>query len=154
MTHYDDCAHALWRAWKTTHPHSCDRCQATGYLESTENGAPHGAGYWPMPVSDPCPNCLEQGKCPRCAAELPACDDPDEEHCLVCGWNVTSDPAPANGPCLCLARWHTRLELLVSELLNAWIDWLNADLARPYVDKLRQHLAEKPAVTICKQPQA
>jgi hypothetical protein len=30
----------------------CEQADSLSWYQGTENGAPHGAGYWPMPVED------------------------------------------------------------------------------------------------------
>lgn len=35
----------------------CGLADSIGFYEGVENGAPHGAGYWPMQVSEMSQNC-------------------------------------------------------------------------------------------------
>lgn len=57
----------------------CLTCGGTGTITTYENGAPMGAGYWAMPVSDDCPDCIEKGLCPNCGLKLE-----DMETAIVC----------------------------------------------------------------------
>ena len=63
----------------------CIHCAGTGTETYYENGAPHGAGYWAMPVSDICGYCLDKGICPNCANKLTEMDSPII--CTRCNWN-------------------------------------------------------------------
>lgn len=46
----------------------CGMVDSLSFWEGTENGAPYGAGYWPMPVSDSEQAC----NCPLTSAEWEA----------------------------------------------------------------------------------
>ena len=65
----------------------CLTCNGTGVISFTENGAPYGAGYWPMDVSDICPDCLDSGFCPGCHLEIP--ENLEEQYkCSRCDYNI------------------------------------------------------------------
>lgn len=51
-------------AFEARYPGYCRTCGGTGELRYIENGAPHGAGYWPMLMIELCEDCM--GRCPRC----------------------------------------------------------------------------------------
>ena len=65
----------------------CKMCDGTGAITSTINGAPHGAGYWPMDYEEPCPACVEKGLCPRCETRMKEVDDLGTYRCPKCGWD-------------------------------------------------------------------
>ena len=68
----------------------CKTCGGTSYITSTINGAPFGGGYWPMDIFEPCPDCVENGKCPRCDKEMTFIEDTSSYRCLNCGWDEAS----------------------------------------------------------------
>ena len=100
---YTDQCHKRVAAWNEAvakFPNACQKCGGSGMIETTENGAPHGAGYWPMSVDDCC-SCLEDNRCPRCNGEL------DYDNCVegigvcnYCGWteNETASVIPTEQP--------------------------------------------------------
>jgi len=49
-------------------PNYCKKCGGMRGDTHYENGAPHGCGYWAMPVSEPCEDCYD--KCSRCGVDL------------------------------------------------------------------------------------
>lgn len=112
FVHTQDCfnrmtvAEASRAEYLKTYPNACHTCHATGEIRWTENGAPHGAGNWAMPMTGPCPDCYEQGRCPRCHTQHP--DDwteDDPKPCTSCNWDkVTSVPLPAVPECSCYNR--------------------------------------------------
>jgi len=70
-------------------PDTCRRCGGTGGGWYAEDPSPAGVSlgvgwYW---FWEPCPECLDVGRCPRCGAKVD-----DEDRCLSCGWRVSSDP--------------------------------------------------------------
>lgn len=58
-----------WNTAIAKYPNACENCCGGGVLEFTENGAPHGEGYWPMQMQEPC-SCIEDEKCPQCQSKL------------------------------------------------------------------------------------
>jgi hypothetical protein len=92
-------------------PKSCLKCQATGWISWTENGAPFGEGYWPMPMTDICPDCIEKGICPRCGFTGSLNEEGTE--CCDCGWtSETTDPMPDEPACSCDGRTPSAHELI------------------------------------------
>lgn len=89
-------------AFAAQHPHYCRACGGTGVVRSTENGAPHGAGYWPMEMEEFCPACVEEGRCPLCGAEIPeeSYTMPNTPRCPACGWqdNKAGQPRAPEAP--------------------------------------------------------
>lgn len=73
------------REWAEKWPNHCKTCEGHGEFHFTENGAPHGAGYWPMDMSEPCDDCTGKGICPRCGA-VDAIDEEGYGPCEKCGW--------------------------------------------------------------------
>lgn len=69
-------------------PNYCTTCNGLGgriyFFDPSPAGVSLGAGW--MEDFDPCPDCLEQGICPRCGAES---DSFFEEACVCtsCGWD-------------------------------------------------------------------
>lgn len=102
--------------FERTYPGYCRKCGGVGLFQTVENGAPHGAGYWPMPMTELCEDCLEAGKCPRCGAVLDNEDGTSESYeefldgyspCPKCGFVVgdyQQDVALQEPECLCWLR--------------------------------------------------
>ena len=73
--HNEDCNRAVteWivRAGQfiDAHPKFCRKCLGVGYISYIENLAPHGAGYWPCEMQEPCEECECKGICPICGEE-------------------------------------------------------------------------------------
>lgn len=90
-------AYTLWiKHW----PNYCQFCDAAGLVDSTENAAPHGEGYWPMHITEQCSNCCQNGFCPRCNFLLPEEIFEKELPCPNCKWNwgeKDDDLCPVNG---------------------------------------------------------
>ena len=98
--------------WEAKYPGWCGTCGGCGWNHWTENGAPYGAGFWPMPMAEGCDNCLGQNKCPRCGYQIlpPNQDTPEDggmwlnqqrdfsEPCLNCGW-WSDDQHPSEWEC-------------------------------------------------------
>jgi len=93
---------AQFDAWVSGWPNHCQNCRGTGELHWYENGAPWGAGNWPMPMAEPC-DCVINGKCARCGK--PDTIDPEtgQGPCSNCGWNYDDECPPEffDGPCYC-----------------------------------------------------
>lgn len=85
----DSHAHDLI-TWAIKFPLFCRTCGATGVETWTENGAPHGEGYWPMPMTGPCPECGEAGDCPLCGN--PCSLNEDFDKCSACDWTLDDGP--------------------------------------------------------------
>lgn len=111
------------QTWVQAHPHFCKKCDANGVVTSTENGAPHGEGFWAMEVADDCEHCLGKGTCPRCGNTLFPHDNADgdqfnawcenQDPCPHCGWNWgngKADFAP-DAECYCWVKDEDELAL-------------------------------------------
>ncbi len=100
------------RVWEEKYPGYCRTCGGAGTISWTENGAPHGAGFWAMPMTEGCDACLVQNRCPRCGFQmLPKDQDVPEpggeiagrfrdlpEPCPHCGW-WSDDSQPYEWEC-------------------------------------------------------
>lgn len=76
----------------------CQRCNGTGWQEFIENGAPHGCGFWPMPMWEPCTcwTSVSDPHCPQCGATPTFTEDEQDAYCS-CGWSSSPEedyPAP------------------------------------------------------------
>ena len=81
LTSYDK-----WLSEKTEYerqwPNYCRNCRGWGYIPA---GYEYGA-----PILDPCDECVDQGRCPRCNYQIyeSPCDDwEDGTVCPKCGWH-------------------------------------------------------------------
>ena len=63
-------------------PKYCRKCNAWGALYEQFDPAPNAPGHGYILIADPCPECIEKGRCPRCADQM----KPEEERCKRCGW--------------------------------------------------------------------
>lgn len=95
-------------AWLAQWPDYCRKCDGYGRHSYTEM---HGFGYGSgEELSDPCPECVERMKCPRCGqAGLQEDAEPDGAGigpCSCCGWNDDAGLPPTSGevlqPCACV----------------------------------------------------
>lgn len=78
------------KEWVRKWPNYCRSCGGFGVNSWYENASPWGSGEnWPMQVTDVCPSCLEQGKCPRCGREAWTEEEVENESltCMYCGWD-------------------------------------------------------------------
>lgn len=90
-------------AWIAEWPNYCRECNGAGEHHWIENGAPHGAGFWSMPMSEFCENCVGVGKCSHCGAPDMIDTETGDGPCSACGWNY-DDECPLeypDGPCNC-----------------------------------------------------
>lgn len=108
--HTSEClkAQALFRleseAWQRKYPKSCKTCGATGEVHWTENGAPHGEGFWPMDMADFCESCIGKGVCPRCGVVNGTDWAENEGACKNCKWTPEigrTVSAPSEPECCC-----------------------------------------------------
>lgn len=80
-------------AWEQRHPNHCRTCCGYGYISV-------GGGYDEPWIEDTCADCVDDGKCPMCAAGI----DPDGDTPCDCGWNPEpkkmTDPYPGD-MCFC-----------------------------------------------------
>lgn len=98
MKHTEDCLRLQGKYeqqredYKKRYPNYCRACGGHGYHAFTENGAPMGAGYWPMQMYEPCPECIEVGLCPGCMQpvfseyDFEKMDGSGKVYCEQCGW--------------------------------------------------------------------
>jgi hypothetical protein len=104
MDHTDEClsAHARWQQddqqWLARWPHHCRRCGGWGEGSELYDPSPSGVALPPgyIHLSDPCPECVERGLCPRCGAS----GLPEDGPCAACGWNH-DDGRPPQPECWC-----------------------------------------------------
>lgn len=83
-------------AWSAQWPNHCRRCDGYG-------------GEWSGHGDDSdftdCPDCLEQGKCPRCGTAEAEPDQFVSEKCHICGFDLAAKtgwkPREYDGPCSC-----------------------------------------------------
>lgn len=66
---------------------TCKTCGGTGGIDVLENGAPYGAGYWPMQTGEPCPDCVEKEICPRCDRKMNLNETDYSLKCPKCGYD-------------------------------------------------------------------
>ena len=90
-------------AWVTRWPNYCRKCEGKGEILYQEDPSAGGISLSPgtMTFGEPCPDCTEQGKCPRCGM-LNAWNDDDwdignldeyswpKKSCQECGWSYTA----------------------------------------------------------------
>ena len=90
-------------------PHYCRTCMGWGALYS---GIEYG-----KPVVDPCPDCSDKGRCPRCGHQIYSepSDWDDDTTCPECGWREgATEGIPEAPECLC---W-----LKKEDVWKAWED--------------------------------
>lgn len=103
--HTDDCnalrtSRMLERArWIAHYPRHCQGC--LGFGGHTTDGS-----LYEPPIFEQCPQCLEQGICPRCGAAGANPDGwlTDAPVCATCHWDGTNDDAhrPFVPECYCM----------------------------------------------------
>ena len=65
----------------------CKTCGGSGLITYQENQSPLGSGeYWPMTMTDECPDCIGKGKCPRCGYYNDFENQDSPLKCTHCGW--------------------------------------------------------------------
>lgn len=67
---------------------ACEACEGKGVV-TVYDFVPYGIGFTSMPTTDICPDCVGNGRCPVCGAEL--ADDPDDLKCEACGWKIETN---------------------------------------------------------------
>lgn len=73
---------------------TCKTCGGSGEIGYTENQSPLGSGeYWPMYMTDVCPDCVEKGICPRCDIKMDFNNEKDCHICPKCGYNESEGVA-------------------------------------------------------------
>lgn len=97
----------------------CTTCNGLGgsvyYYDPSPAGISLGSGW--MEDFNPCPDCLEQGKCPRCGvvSENGFADESGE--CPKCGWNA--DHADHHSRLLLLSADNIAVQCLVVDNMSA-----------------------------------
>lgn len=92
-------------------PKSCRKCDASGGMEVSDR-VPYGSTWVSMPSTEPCPECMEQGKCPRCGFTGMSEDWETPTPCAQCGWqwgDKPGDRCPPEWDCDC---WEFELDTL------------------------------------------
>lgn len=85
-------------------PRTCPTCGGTGGAVSAGCSVPYGMGSVNLPDEfDICPDCIEEGICPRCGKQTMADQDSDAEHCTACGW-TWGESLPEPPECSCWAH--------------------------------------------------
>lgn len=98
-------------AWDEQYPYACTSCHGWGVYAYSDS-VPYGSSNVSMPGEEPCPGCLEQGKCPRCGEEILITEEQletffdERQTCSECGWdwgspNHTDDTQPEVPECYC-----------------------------------------------------
>ena len=96
-------------AYTAKWPHYCRTCNGAGGHWYEYDPSPAGVSLAPgtMTDYDPCPDCIEHGKCPRCANEVWTEEDWDDGGpvtCPECGWKEDEPEiyaAPERPECFC-----------------------------------------------------
>ena len=108
MKHHPDCVKAEVRYKETLAeyehqwPHYCTSCGGWGGYSVAGCSVPYGSTYVNLPdETEVCPDCLEEGICPRCGERTMVDQDSDAEHCTSCGWNWDEGGAPFPVECYC-----------------------------------------------------
>lgn len=81
-------------AWRKRYPQHCKSCSGQGILRVYDSvPVPFGPGNCLMETDEPCSDCLQHGKCPRCGEIITSDDNDfdcwynDELPCPHCGWS-------------------------------------------------------------------
>jgi len=82
-------------------PNYCRECSGWGGFYETGCSVPYGSTYVDLPGStEPCPDCQEEGKCPRCMTDMDVSEE--ENACPKCGWKWGDEGIPLDPPgCIC-----------------------------------------------------
>lgn len=107
-------------AYFQAHPNACRSCDGWGGRESSYDPSPAGVGLGGGCFYDfePCSDCYEQGKCPRCGGEMHPDQDllDDDTPCLHCGFKEGDEGAAINDiDCEC---WYVTNAAAVDEVLD------------------------------------
>jgi len=85
-----------------TYPGYCKSCSGWGGNTSCYDPSPAGISLSPGYMMDwePCSNCVEEGRCPRCGGTCEFEEGPDHYVCRgTCGWSSDDDePGIPDGP--------------------------------------------------------
>lgn len=94
-------------AYKKEWPDYCRSCGGHGGFSSPGCSVPYGATYVSLPDDyDPCPDCWEDGGCPRCGKEIMSREAAEEgaeipEVCPHCGWKDGDPGLQEEDICAC-----------------------------------------------------
>lgn len=87
--------------WEAAHPGHCKVCGGAGRSVSPGSSVPYGSTYVSLPDDvDPCPACVEQGRCPWCG-DTNLDDGRGRCRNVACRWQWDLAPPPAEAECLC-----------------------------------------------------
>ncbi len=94
------------RAFEKKYPNYCRACQGWGSRVYRFDPSPAGMSLSPGYMEDwePCTECVEKGKCPRCGSPLfEKRNKPDTLHCRKCKWNTNEkfEGIPERPECEC-----------------------------------------------------
>jgi hypothetical protein len=78
---------ALTKSYAQKWPSYCQNCNGYGGAFEKFDPSPGGVSLSPGYLVEicPCPECLEQGICPRCAQPI------ETDHCYFCDWDLDCD---------------------------------------------------------------
>lgn len=86
-------------AWEEMWPSHCKKCEGTGTGQGGGDWVDYGSTQVQLPSDpEPCPDCIENGKCPRCGEVLDCSIDDfndwleNERPCPLCGWHHGQEP--------------------------------------------------------------
>lgn len=106
--------------FEAKYPNYCQKCSGLGSIYYQDDPSPAGVGLsaGTMDFDDPCPECVEEGKCPLCGGQTEFSDPDDRDICPTCGWKylMTSDEirkapqAPEQPDCDCFEQYASDLE--------------------------------------------
>lgn len=77
------------KLWIALYPNYCRTCSGSGVETFYES---HGSPYGSEMMTDPCWNCVLEGRRPRCSG--PHDSENDDEPCAQCGWNFAAGGMP------------------------------------------------------------
>lgn len=94
---------ALREAYAITWPEHCPKCEGWGMTGYSEDPSPAGVSLGPGKIDyvDPCPECAEKGRCPRCGSVAMS---KEGDECFRCGWTFRSEGMPPPEECTCWDR--------------------------------------------------
>lgn len=93
-------------------PNYCRKCRGWGGHMDSYDPSPAGVSLSAgrMYEFEPCPDCMDAFRCPRCGRQALVeniddttveIDDPEEARCLNCGWRMESGGLPEEVECWC-----------------------------------------------------
>lgn len=103
---------ALREAYAIAWPDHCEHCEGWGQFCYSYDPSPAGVSLAPGKLTDcdPCPECAEKGRCPRCGSVAVS---PEGDECFRCGWNLDAEGMPPPAECTC---WVDRMEDEIARL--------------------------------------